>query len=85
LTKDYKGLRWDGGEKTYDMPGQLNAIEEYMCVILDGEFFYSNDYHERGYIRRAISGKWREFETPRKVITICPHCDEKIYDDEVTL
>ena len=83
LTTDYKGLKWNGQEKTYEMSAQLNAIEEFMNILLDGEFFYANDYHEQGFIRRGNDGKWRAVLTPREMLTTCPHCNEDIYQDEV--
>lgn len=83
MTRDYKGLKWNGQEKTYDMSGQLNAIEEFMNIKLEGEFYFSNDYDEVGYIRRGDDGKWQEITNPREMITTCPHCGKQVYKDEV--
>jgi len=83
MNKKYTGLKWNTQEKTYDMAGQLNAIEEFMNITLKGELYFSNDYYEVGYIRRGKDDKWQEFISPREMVTTCPHCGKNIYKDEV--
>lgn len=78
---DFSGIRWNGAEKTYDMPECINMIitnmrKKFPSFGLFGEMLAQGEDYDDRWVLTIVDGKATRKEQPRigQKIT-CPHCD----------
>lgn len=86
LTKDFSGLEWDNGEKSYNMVEKVNLVIENMKIKypdfgLSGEFLAQGE--DIGDVWRLVMEDNVAYErkidlTGKRKVT-CPHCDEEFF------
>lgn len=88
LNEDFSGISWDNSEKTYDMPGQVNAVIEWMRQTmpgfgLKGELIAQGEDTKDRWILRIRNGT--AIQEDIKIegsIYRCPHCGGKVITSE---
>ena len=83
LTKDFGGLKWNGGEKTYYLVESVNAIiremrKAFPTFGLEGQLLAQGEsIEDRWFLTIGDDGLARKSEIAIKGQKIrCPHCDE---------
>jgi hypothetical protein len=85
FTKDYLGIEWNGSEKTYDMPEQINFIidrirERNINTELEGKMSAQGEEIDDRYDIIIQEGRAIRIElTPPGTKIECPHCKEEFY------
>ena len=88
LLDDFSGLKWDGGEKTYDLTEKVNLIidemqKEYPDFGLEGKLVAQGEDIEDRWSMIIENGKAieRKIELKGEKVT-CPHCGLKFILEE---
>lgn len=88
ITKDFKGIKWNGAEKTYYMVEAINFItekmrEKYPEFELEGQFNAQGEDFSDRWVLDMVGGKAvkKEVVLKGKIIT-CPNCEEEFELEE---
>lgn len=89
LTKDFKGIKWNGGEKFYGSVGAVNVIILEMRKVcpefaLSGKLQASGeDFDDRWFLVIGKDGLAEKENIVRNSDKIrCPHCEEAFYVED---
>jgi len=80
LTKDFKGLQWDGSEKTYDLKQKVQIIidqmrKDYPEFDLEGSLLAQGEKPDDRWELQVFNGESVKKEIPLSSDEIiCPHC-----------
>ena len=85
LLEDFSGIKWDGSEKTYDMPGIVNyltkkvrEVDPSFCLV--GQLAAQGERAEDRWILKMVDGVATVVpNSPTGKKVRCPHCEEDFF------